>query len=346
MRERSGRSLHPRNVESNIYFPSQSFEFPISMDIRQLRYYVAVAEELNFSRAARRLHMSQPPLSQQIKSIEEELGATLLDRNRRSVRLTEPGRLFLLQARSILAQLDGAGDEVRRAARGEAGEIRIAFTGSVPMFEPFPRFIQAFRERFPAVRVEMGHLSTGAQLQAIADRRIDVGFLRPSHQYSPGPDIEVRSIWEDELMAVLPSAHRLARSRRGIRMADLAEEPFILFPRGIGCGLYDHVMGLCNQAGFAPRVAQEAREGVTILALIAAGTGISILPDTYRNASIPGVVHRAIAGSASRSRLLLACRAGDRTPLLGRFLEMANAWPGFASAGAAASARRRAALAA
>jgi DNA-binding transcriptional LysR family regulator len=246
-----------------------------------------------------------------------------------------------VQARSILVQLDGAGDEVRRAARGEAGEIRMAFTGSVPMFEPFPRFIQAFREKFPAVRVEMGHMSSGAQLQAIADRRIDVGFLRPSHQFEPGPAIEVRSIWEDELTAVLPSAHRLARSRGGVRMADLAEEPFILFPRGLGCGLYDHVMGLCNQAGFAPRLVQEAREGVTILALIAAGTGISILPDTYRNAGIPGVVQRPLATTQSKSRLLLAWRAGDKTPLLGRFLAMADAWPGFASPARTASARRK-----
>lgn len=300
------------------------------MDVRQLRYFVAVAEELSFSQAARRLNMSQPPLSQQVKALEEALGSPLLERTKRSVRLTEPGRLLLAQARAILAQIDQAGDEVRRAARGEAGEIRIAFTGSVPMFEPFPRFIQAFRERFPGVRVELGHLSTGAQLQAIADRRIDAGFLRPSHQFVPGPDIEVRNIWEDELMAVLPSGHRLASKRGGVRVADLADEPFIHFPRGIGCGLLDHVMGLCSQAGFAPRVAQEAREGVTILALVAAGTGISILPDTYRHAGIPGVVQRPLASADSGSRLLLAWRRAERSPLLGRFLEMAGGWPGFA----------------
>jgi DNA-binding transcriptional LysR family regulator len=316
------------------------------MDIRQLRYFVAVAEELNFSQAARRLHMSQPPLSQQIKAVEEELGTVLLERNRRRVRLTEPGRLFLVQARSILAQLDDAGNEVRRAALGEAGEIRMAFTGSVPMFEPFPRFVQAFRERFPGVRVEMAHMSSGAQLQAITDRRIDVGFLRPSHQFAPGPDIKVRSIWEDGLMAVLPAAHRLARTRAAVRVEDLADEPFILFPRGIGCGLYDHVMGLCSQAGFAPRLAQEAREGVTILALIAAGTGISILPDTYRNASIPGVVHRPLANTESKSRLLLAWRAADRAPILDRFLAMAQSWPGFESPARTATRRPKAPVAA
>lgn len=300
------------------------------MDIRQLRYFVAVAEELNFSRAARRLNLSQPPLSQQVKALEEELGSTLLERTKRSVRLTEPGRLFLAKAKAILAQLDDAGHEVRRAARGEAGEIRIAFTGSVPMFAPFPRFIQAFRERSPSVRVEMGHLSSGAQLQALADRRIDVGFLRPSHQFLPGPAIETRTIWEDELTAVLPAGHRLARARGGVKVADLAAEPFVLFPRGLGCGLHDHVMGLCSAAGFAPRIAQEAREGVTILALVAAGTGVTILPDTYRNASVPGVVQRPLATGDARSRLLLAWRSDDASPLLGRFLAMAGEWPGFA----------------
>src|SRR5512147_2446181 len=129
------------------------------MDLRQFRYFVAVGEELNFSRAARRLHMSQPPLSMQSKAIEEELGTVLLERTRRRVELTEPGRLFLDRARSVLKAVDGTGDAVRRAARGEAGEIRVAFTGSVPMFEAFPKFVQAFRERYPAVRVELGHLS-------------------------------------------------------------------------------------------------------------------------------------------------------------------------------------------
>ncbi len=294
-----------------------------------MRYFVAVAEELNFSRAAERLHMSQPPLSMQIKAIEEELGATLLERTRRRVALTEPGRLFLEKARAVLAEVDGVGDTVRRAARGEVGEIRLAFTGSVPMFEAFPRFIQAFRERYPGVRVEMGHLSTGGQLQALVERRIDVGFLRPAHLFSPSPELAVHEIWQDELHAVLPASHRLARSKGGIRMADLADEPFILFPRGIGCGLFDHVMTLASQAGFAPRVVQEAREGTTIMALVAAGTGISILPDTYQKASIPGVAHLRIRSAPTRSRLLLAWRAAERAPLLERFVKMAEAWPAF-----------------
>jgi DNA-binding transcriptional LysR family regulator len=311
------------------------------MDLRQFRYFVAVAEELNFSRAARRLHMSQPPLSMQVKAIEEELGTVLLERTRRKVELTEAGRLFLERARSVLLAVDGTGDAVRRAARGEAGEIRVAFTGSVPMFEAFPRFVQAFRERYPGVRVELGHLSTGGQLQAIADRRIDVGFLRPSLLFTPSSDISVRLIWEDELHVVLPERHRLARSRAPIRIADLAEEPFVLFPRGIGCGLFDHVMALCNRAGFVPRVVLEAREGTTILALVAAGTGISILPDTYQKASIPHLVHRKLPSPDAKSRLLIAWRTAEASPLVGRFIEMAESWPGFAARAAARRARSR-----
>ncbi len=310
----------------------------MSLDLRKFRYFVAVAEELNFGRAARRLHMSQPPLSMQIKAIEDELGVLLLERTKRKVELTEPGRLLLERARAVLHAVDGTNEAVQRAARGEAGELRVSFTGSVPMFEAFPRFVQTFRERYPNVRLELGHLSTGAQLQALADRRIDVGFLRPSLLFTPSPDIAVRPILEDELKVVLPISHRLSRTRKAIGMADLPEEPFILFPRGIGCGLFDHVMALCNQAGFVPRVVQEAREGTTIMALVAAGTGISILPDTYQKAGIPHLVQRRVHAAATASRLLIAWRAANPPPLVARFVAMAGAWAGFASPGA----RRRA----
>ena len=302
----------------------------MSIDLRKMRYFVAVAEELNFGRAAQRLHMSQPPLSTQIKAIEDELGVVLLERTRRKVELTAPGRLFLERSRAVLQSVEGTSEAVRRAARGEAGEIRIAFTGSVPMFDAFPRFVQTFRERFPHVRVELGHASTGKQLQALANRRIDVGFLRPSPLFTPSPEVAVRCIGQDELKLVLPAGHRLARARRPIRMSELAEEPFILFPRDIGCGLFDHVMTLCNQAGFVPRVVQEAREGTTIMALVAAGTGISILPAIYQKASIPHLALRPIHGAAAQSRLLVAWSAVSATPLVTHFMAMAQAWPGFA----------------
>ncbi|MBS0337799.1 MAG: LysR family transcriptional regulator [Proteobacteria bacterium] len=293
------------------------------MDFRQLRYFVAVAEELSFSAAARRLHMSQPPLSMQVKAMEEELGAALFDRNRHKVALTEAGRMFLDEARATLAHLDRACDVVRLAANGDAGEIRVAFTGSVPMVDAFPRLVQSFRETCPGARVALAHMSTGQQLQALADGQIDVGILRPAQQFVAAADIEARTIWEDRLALVLPADHALAARRAPPTVAALSGEPFILFPRGLGCGLYDHVMAMCNRAGYVPRLVQEAREVATIIGLVAAGTGISILPESCAKAGIPGIVWRRLATPESKSRLLIAHRPAGASPLVRRFIAMA-----------------------
>ncbi|OZI18506.1 LysR family transcriptional regulator [Bordetella genomosp. 9] len=295
------------------------------MDFRQLRYFVAVAEELSFSAAARRLHVSQPPLSMQVKSLEDELGATLLHRTKRRVELTEAGTLFLEQARRALQHLERAGDVVRQALQGEAGEIRIAFTASVPMFEAFPRIVQEFRSRHPGARADLLHMSTGQQLQALADRSIDVGFLRPSILFCPPPDIRVLTLWSDRLMAALPAGHKLARGDGPLPMAALSGESFILFPRGLGCGLFEHVGVLASRAGFALQIGQEAREGATIVGLVAAGMGVSVLPETYAKTGIPGVVYRPLDTPDASSQILLAHRVGDETPLLARFFDTATA---------------------
>ncbi|WP_454690081.1 LysR substrate-binding domain-containing protein [Achromobacter aloeverae] len=293
------------------------------MDFRQLRYFVAVAEELSFSAAARRLHISQPPLSMQVKALEDELGTELLARNKRNVALTEAGRLFLEQARRALQHLERAGDVVRQAIRGEAGEIRIAFTASVPMFEAFPRMVQDFRGRHPAARADLIHMSTGQQLQALAEKSIDVGFLRPSILFCPPPGIRVLRLWRDRLVAVLPARHRLAGEDTPLPLAALSEETFILFPRGLGCGLFEHVTVLASRAGFAPHVGQDAREGATIIGLVAAGMGVSVLPETYAKTGIPGVVYRRLETDDAASEILLAHRADDASPLLARFFAMA-----------------------
>lgn len=291
------------------------------MEIRQLRYFITVAEERSFSNAARRLHMSQPPLSLQIKALEEELGAPLLARTSRHVELTDAGRLFLVHARRSLEQLDKASEVVKLAAQGEAGEIKIGFTASVPMFDAFPRVIHSFRERHPAARADLLHLSTGQQLKSLSDKSIDVGFLRPSMLFAPPHNIETVSLWEDKLTLTLPHYHRLAQSGEPVPMAALADEYFVLFPRGLGCGLFDHVSVLANRAGFAPSVSQEAREGSTILGLVAAGMGISILPETYTKTKIPGVVYRQLDVEDTTSRILLAFRKEEeRSPLVERFI--------------------------
>ena len=293
------------------------------MDFRQLRYFVAVAEELSFSGAARRLHVSQPPLSLQVKALEEELGSTLLNRSNRKVELTEAGSLFLEQARHALSYLERAGDVVRQAARGEAGELRISFTASVPMFEAFPHIVQTFRGRHPGARADLSHMSTGQQLRALADKTVDIGFLRPSPLFEPPANIVVSELWKDRLVAVLPRHHPLALSPQPLAMSALANESFILFPRGLGCGLFEHVTVLASRAGFAPHVRQEAREGATIVGLVAAGMGISILPETYMKTGIPGVAYCELSTPDAASRVLMAYRADDDAPLLRRFLDTA-----------------------
>ncbi|HSN20439.1 MAG TPA: LysR substrate-binding domain-containing protein [Usitatibacter sp.] len=297
------------------------------MDYRQLRYFVAVAEELSFSRAARRLHMSQPPLSLQVAAMERELGTRLLERTRRRVELTQAGQVFLEQARVSLAQLERAAEMARRAGQGEAGELRVAFTGSVPMVSEFPRLLSRFRRASPLARVHLMHMATGHQVQALAERRIDVGILRPSRYYEPTPQLRLLPLWTDEMRAVLPEDHRLALRRGPVPVAALAGEPFILFPRELGCGLHEQVMALCSRAGFAPDVVQEAREGATIIGLVAAGIGVSLLPDSYAKTSIPGVVHRRLAAAEATGRLYIAHRAGDTSPLVKRFLELARRLP-------------------
>ncbi|MDF3839268.1 LysR family transcriptional regulator [Cupriavidus basilensis] len=309
------------------------------MDFRQLRYFVAVAEALSFSEAARRLHISQPPLSTQIKALEDELGSPLLDRSRHHVALTPAGALFLDKARAALGNLEQAREVVKQVAAGEAGEIRVAFTASVPMQDTFPRAVQQFRLGHPRAMLELVHMSTGQQLQGIERGEIDIGFLRPSPQFYPPASIAVREVLADRLMAVLPAAHGLAGLEHGDGGADdhaaasaahagaapldigaLSGQPFLLFPRGLGCGLFDHVTTLCNRAGFAPRIAQEAREATTIIGLVASGAGVSVLPEIYARTGIPGVAYRPLAGPDAASRILVAHRAGALSPIMRRFL--------------------------
>lgn len=291
------------------------------MDFRQLRYFVAVAEALSFSEAARKLHVSQPPLSIQIKALEDELGSALLERTRHKVSLTAAGSLFLEKARAALANLDQAREVVKQVASGEAGEIRVAFTASVPMHDPFPRAFQRFRETHRNAMLELVHMSTGQQLQQIEHGEIDVGFLRPSPQFRPPATITVREVLADRLVVVVPLSHRLAgNAGQAVNIAELSGEPFLLFPRGLGCGLFDHVTTLCNRAGFAPKTVQEAREATTIIGLVASGAGVAVLPEIYGRTGIPGVAYLPLEGPDAASRVLMAHRAEALSPIMERFV--------------------------
>jgi DNA-binding transcriptional LysR family regulator len=295
------------------------------MDFRQLRYFVAVAEELSFSRAARRLHVSQPPLSMQIKAIEQELGTSLFARTKRNVTLTKAGQVLLEQARDALSQLDRAGEMVRRAGRGEAGRLTVGFTSSVPLLDIFAQILRRFRSLYPDAKVEARLMSTGEQLAALAERRIDIGILRPPYWFKPAAALSVRRLWRDELYVFLPDDHALLREPGPIPPAALAAERFITFESDLGCGLSEHVAMLCSNAGFRPRVAQEVSVASSILGLVAAGVGIAILPKCQERAGIASVVGRELDALDTTSDLLLAHRGREANPLLESFLAVADA---------------------
>lgn len=292
------------------------------MELRHLRYFVAVAEELHFTRAAERLHIGQPPLSQQIQALEAELGAQLFERSKRSVRLTEAGRLFLTDARQILVLSERAAVTAQRAQRGEAGELRIGFTFSTPFTPYFATVINRYRQQFPHVTLTLHEMATLHQLEAIAARQMDLGLVRPPETAYP-VDIALSELRRDPLFLVLPSRHRLA-DQEAIAIADMAGEDFVMYPKDAGTGIYLQILRLCRAAGFVPHVAQEANEASTIIGLVAAGCGISVLPSSFDRIRMDGVCYRPIADPDATTSLLLAQRQDESSPLVAAFVQLAQ----------------------
>jgi DNA-binding transcriptional LysR family regulator len=289
------------------------------MELRHLRYFVAVAEELHFGRAAERLHLAQPPLSRQIRQLEAELGVRLLERTKRRVQLTSAGQVFLREARDILAQVDHAADLARQAARGETGQLAVGFIGAAS-YSVLPVVLQAFRARFPQVALALQELTTAQQLAALREGRLQVGFVRPPVE---DPRLAAETILREPLLVALPRAHRLA-GRSAVALDALAREPFVLFPRPLGPGLYDQIMALCQRAGFAPRVTQEARQMQTITRLVGAGIGVSLVPSSVQNLRGFGVAYRPLADATPDVEMALAWRRDDPSEVLQRFLEVAR----------------------
>jgi DNA-binding transcriptional LysR family regulator len=292
------------------------------IELRHLRYFVAVAEILHFGKAAERLGMSQPPLSQQIRQLEDTIGARLLTRTNRRVALTEPGRLFLQEARDILAKVDHATELVQRAQRGELGELRIGFTRTVPLSQDIPRAILAFRQQFPAVHLQLEEMMSLQQIDALLERKLHIGILRPS--VLPKSLVSKR-LFRDPLVAVLPQDHSALKrvdARGKLPIKVLASEPFVVFARTAGAGVYEHVLSLCRNAGFAPRIAQEAREASTIIGLVATGMGVSILPASCGHISVEGVSYVQLSDPAAVSDVHVVYRDDERSPLVPRFIKL------------------------
>ena len=290
------------------------------MELRHLRYFIAVAEELHFGRAAQVLGISQPPLSQQIQALEQEIGARLFERTNRRVELSEAGRLFLAEARLVLAQVDKAADVARRAQLGQLGELKIGFTSSAPFNSSIPQAIFAFRQAFPAVHLALQEMSSKEVAEALVDESVQVGIMRPL----PLPESLVAvELFREPLVAIIRADHPLAvGSEEGLQLSALAAEPFVFFPRSYGSGLYAQLLNLAREAGFSPLITQEAGEAMTIIGLVAAGLGVTVLPASYQRMRIDGVVYRTLLDVEANTAVWLVQRRDQHSPMAKAFVEL------------------------
>ena len=289
------------------------------MELRHLRYFLAVADELHFGRAAARLHIAQPPLSQQIKALERELGFELFHRTRRRVRLTEAGLVFQGEARAVLQRLEQATDAAGRAARGETGSLAVGFVASA-VYGLLPRLFRTFRGRHPDVALTLTEMSTAEQVAALRSGVIHVGLAR-----APLGDetLVAEPLREEPLVVALPRGHPLAQAPE-VALRALADERFILFPRQPRPGWADRVVAACRAAGFSPSVVQETQELATAVTLVAAGTGVTLVPASAEALRVEGVTYRPLRRPVPTT-LLLAVRMPDEPrPAVLRFLEVAR----------------------
>lgn len=286
------------------------------MHKRHLEYYVAVADELHFGRAALRLHVSQPALTQQIRQLEKEVGGSLLDRTTRRVELTQAGVLFLHHAQRALDEIALGIRAVGQAAAGETGHLSVGFAGSTT-YELMPRLMHEYRRRQPDVTIEIhNEMLTGTQVEALRTGTIDVGFLRPPVS---DPELSLINISAEPLVLAISEAHPLAASD-SISLPDLAAEPFVSYPSG--ASVYVTVMTACANAGFRPAVVQEAAETHTLISLVSAGLGVCLLPASVQNLRATGVAYRQLTGDVPRVELCAAWRREDRSPVVASFLEV------------------------
>lgn len=288
------------------------------MELRHLRYFVAVAESLHFGRAAESLLVAQPSLSQQIRNLERELGVVLLKRSRRTVSLTDAGRVFLTEAKRTLDQAQRALDTARRAARGQLGRLVVSFA-SVATFDCLPRAIAAFTREYPGVELIFRELTTADQIARLKDGTVDVALLT---HFNAEDGLVARRVSRVRLVAALPCDHPLTRKRR-LNLASLAAETFICTPRERGPAYYDHFIALCQRAGFAPRIAQtqNVTQLSTVIALVAAGVGVALVPLSMACIHLKGVTYRELSDVAEID-VTMAWLPSNQLPSLEAFVNV------------------------
>lgn len=287
------------------------------MDIRQIRYFIAVAEEANIGRAATRLHMSQPPLTRQIQQLEEELDTQLFVRTPRGMELTQAGALFLTEARNIRALIEQATERTQRAGQGKLGRLDVAIFGSA-ILDRIPKLILNFRNEYPDVNVVLHTMTKAEQISALRQNRITVGFNR---MLAPLPDLCSEVIATESLLLAVNLNDPLA-ALTALRFDVLAQRPVILFPSGARPNFVDKVLSLCEARGFVPEIAQEVGDAVTGVALVASGFGVCVVPESATTLNFPGVVYIPFEDAPEDACVDLSCiyRADDQSPILSTFL--------------------------
>ncbi|MCU6604118.1 LysR substrate-binding domain-containing protein [Peribacillus frigoritolerans] len=283
------------------------------MELRHIRYFVALAEELNFSRASERLHIAQPPLSRQIQQLEGEVGVLLFHRTNRRVELTNAGKAFLEKAYQMLDLVEDAFDTARMTARAEHGKLVIAFTGTGENILPI---VQKYRAKYPSVNLNLQQMGTTAQIHALHGKQIDVGLLTPPVN---SEQLIVKNYMHLPLKAMLPEKHPLALKGGPISIADLADESFVITPRVIGPGFYDVITKTCLQAGFSPNITVETHDLQTVMSLVSLGMGVSL---TAGNIQTTGVVFKELADTTVMLDIAVAYRRDEKSEVFHSFLDM------------------------
>jgi DNA-binding transcriptional LysR family regulator len=288
-----------------------------SFELRHLRYFVAVAEERNFGRAAERLGIAQPGLSQQIASLEALVGTRLLDRSKRLFRLALPGQVFLAEARKTLAQADTAFAAVQRAARGETGRVSIGYVASAAYSGVLTEVISAFRDTHPEVELVLIEMEMLRQLDHIVEGALDFGFIRPPAPVPRG--LEALTVQSEPLVALLPSGHRLAQAEP-IALRDLAAETFIVPNQTADVGFHRQTAQACKDAGINPTIQANGRDFMTIASMVTVGLGVALVPRSMECMQLPGIVYRPLASPVTRSEISAVFRRNEAAPAANAFI--------------------------
>lgn len=290
------------------------------MELRHLRYFVVLAEELHFGRAARRLAISQPPLSVAIRQLEESVGARLFERNSKEVRLTPAGQALQASARRLLRQAEEAALEARDVSQGSAGRLRIGFVGAM-LYRGLPQALARFQAQHPAVRVTLAELNSGEQMAELLHDRLDLGFMHTSRMPA---ELRHTLLVSEPFVACLPVGHRLAR-RRSVALASLSGEPFVLFSRSASPDYHERILAICAQAGFRPEVRHEVRHWLSVVSLVSQGLGVALVPSALRHAALRGAVFRPLDDAVAHSDAYCVWRDGPENAVVQGFVQAMQA---------------------